>query len=138
MNRMNPDISTEFGLGCETTAQNVVLGMQMVCSELTKSEDWRSHQQRDWSTVEDDGWKVDSGQTGSSSGPHSNPSVAVRGSTNPEGENHQARHLMISEPRLEAQAAMQSKTTKEHRHTQIVAERAQNCSAWSRKIGSKK
>ena len=34
----------------------------------------RGHQQHDWSTVEDDGWKVDSGQTRSSSGPHSNPS----------------------------------------------------------------
>ena len=34
----------------------------------------RCHQQHDWSTVEDDGWKVDSGQTRSSSGPHSNPS----------------------------------------------------------------
>ena len=30
---------------------------------------------------------------------------------------------MSSEPRLDAQAAMQSKTTNEHRHTQIVAER---------------
>ena len=35
----------------------------------------RGHQQHDWSTVKDDGWKVDSGQTRSSSGPHSNPSL---------------------------------------------------------------
>ena len=52
----------------------------------------RSHQQRVWSSVEDDGWKVDRGQTRGSSGRHSKPSVAVRGSTNPEGENHHARH----------------------------------------------
>ena len=61
--------------------------MQVVCSELVKSGDWKlrmglgSNQQRDWSSVENDRWKVDSGQTRSSSGPHSNPSVAVRGST---------------------------------------------------------
>ena len=51
-----------------------------------------SNQQRDWSTVESERWKVDRGQTRSSNGPSSNTSVAVRGSTNPEGGYHQARH----------------------------------------------
>ena len=40
MNRMNPDIDTEFGLECETTVQSVSSGMQTVCSELVKSGDW--------------------------------------------------------------------------------------------------
>ena len=33
-----------------------------------------------------------------------------------------SKTLMSSEPRLDAQVAMQSKTTKVHRHTQIAAE----------------
>ena len=33
------------------------------------------------------------------------------------------RDIMSSEPRSDAQVAMQSKTTKEHMHTQIAAER---------------
>ena len=75
----------------------------------------RSHPQCDWSTLENDGWKVDSGQTRSSSGPRSNPSVAVRGSTNSRGKNHQARHWRIRShdwmPRLQCKQRQQEGTS---------------------------
>ena len=35
-----PDISMEFGLECETTAQSASLGMQVACSEPEKFGDW--------------------------------------------------------------------------------------------------
>ena len=35
-----PDINMEIGLECETTAQSVSSGMQMLCSELVKCGDW--------------------------------------------------------------------------------------------------
>ena len=98
---MNPQMSVR-GLAWDAKQQRRVLHreLQMVCSELVKSGGCgtsgqmghRSHEPRDCSAVEDDGWKVDSGQTSSSSGPHSNPSAAVRVSTSPEGEDHQAKH----------------------------------------------
>ena len=75
----------------------------------------RSYQQCDWSTVEDDGRKVDSRQTRSSSG---NPSVARI-----HRERITKQDMMSSVPRSDAQVAMQSKTTTEHRHTQIAAGR---------------
>ena len=94
------DTSSEFRLECETTVQNVSLGMQMVCSELEKSEDWnfseqmgpRSRQQRNWSTLENDRRQMDSGQTRNSNGLDPNPSIAISRSTNSEGKNTQARH----------------------------------------------
>ena len=52
----------------------------------------RSHQQCDWSALENDRWKMDSRQARSTSGSHSNASIAVRWSTRSEGKNHQARH----------------------------------------------
>ena len=82
----------------------------------------RSHQQRDWSTVEDDGWKVDSGQTRSSCGLHSNPSVARFREHESRGRESPSKTLMSSEPRSDAKAAMPSKTTKERRLTQIAAD----------------
>ena len=59
--------------------------------------------------MENDRWTVDGGQTRSPSGPHSNPSVAVRGCTSAEGENHQARHQRVRSH----DNAMQLGTTKE-------------------------
>ena len=45
------------------------------------------------------------------------------------GRESPSKTLMSSEPRLDAQVAMQSKTTKEHKHIQIAAEReAKNAS----------
>ena len=39
------------------------------------------------------------------------------------GRESPGKTLMSSEPRLDAQIAMQSRTTREHKHTQIAAER---------------
>ena len=36
----HPDTISGFGLECKTTMQNVSLGMHMVYSELSKSQDW--------------------------------------------------------------------------------------------------
>ena len=75
----------------------------------------RSNQQCDLSTMEDDRWTVDSGQTRSSSGPFSTPSVAVRGCTSTEGENHQARHQRVRRhdwmPRLQCDWRQQKSTS---------------------------
>ena len=50
MNRMT---STEFGLECATTVQNVSVGMQTVCSEHVKYGH-RGHQQCDWRNLKTD------------------------------------------------------------------------------------
>ena len=67
----------------------------------------RSHQQCDWRTLEKDRREVDSGQTEVRVG----PTQRIPNKT-----------LTNSEPRLDAQVAMQSRTTKGHKPSQIAAE----------------
>ena len=78
-----------------------------------------SRRQRDWSTVEKDRWKVDSGQTRSSSG--SPPFQSLHCCSREHefrGKESPSETSTSSEPRLDVQAAMQSRTIKGHRHTQ--------------------
>ena len=87
------------------TVQCVSSGMQTVCSELAKSGAWNLRTDGTLKAVNSVfgvPWrvthgKVDSGQTRSSSGPHSDPSVALRGCTSTLGENHQARRQRVRE-----------------------------------------
>ena len=95
----------------------------MVCSELVKSEDWnseymghRSHQQCDWSTLENDRRYVDSGQTRGPSGSDTNP-FAIRG-------EHESTKQDIDEfgATIGCPGCNTIKDNKRHKPTQIVAE----------------
>ena len=89
---MNPRYQNGVWLGMRNNSAECFIGNADWCVQSQRNSEigtsgqmgHGSHQQRDWSTVESDRWKVDSEQTRSSSGPHSEPSVAVRGSTSPE------------------------------------------------------
>ena len=123
-NRMNPRYKYGMWLDCETTAQNASFGMQMVCSELVKSE----------------GWNLGVDGTQKPSTVDQNPSFAIRESTNPEGKTHQARrrrirshHWMIRlhQRQQEGTSPLRSLQNENRRMPQSHSTR-------SRKIGSKK
>ena len=87
MNRMNPRYQHGIWLGMRNNRYRVFHRECGQCVQSSRNPETgtsgqmghRSNQQCDRSTMENDRWTVDSGQTRSSSGPHSNPSVAVRG-----------------------------------------------------------
>ena len=70
---------------------------------------------------------MDSGQTRNSRGPNSNSSVAVRGSTNPEGENHQAKHRRIRSHCLMPRLQRNENQQKAQAHSDRCRVRMEEC-----------
>ena len=82
MNRMNPRYQYGVRLGMRDNNAECFIGN---AEGVFSAREIRILELEDrWDTGVP--WRI------SSSGPRSNPSIAVRGNTNPEGENHQARH----------------------------------------------
>ena len=120
MNRMNPKHKFGIWLGMRSNsaacfirdAYGAVRDHEL---EIGTSEQkiQRSHQERSWSTLEDDRRQMHSRQTRNSGGPDPNPSIAIWRNTNSEEKNHQAKHRRI---RIHCSpCAAQSTTTKGRR-----------------------